>query len=186
MDETGGAGEIVRWRSAVGSSRPISAAKSWLRSFLLIALTAAAMPAPAADDDGGWTTWRSERFGFSICYPAEIFSKRRESKTGHGVSVESLESAQLIAAAVDYGGGTLAEPLRMERERLTHVSLIGRGENWFVVSGWRVDQVLYTKAIKVGDRLYAVRLRYPRSTAARYDPIVERVARCLKVPEDAY
>jgi hypothetical protein len=141
-------------------------------------------PATAQADE--WTTWQGEAFPFSICYPADIFQQRRVSDTGHAIVLESNDSAQLIAGSIDYKRETLAEPLRIEQERLTHVALIGRGENWFVVSGTRVDQALYTKAVRVGDRLIALRFRYPERIGAKYAPIVERVAECLQVPEDAY
>lgn len=151
---------------------------------LVLALTSGALPAFAKAD--GWAVWQSEPFPFSICYPADVFQQRRVSDTGHAIALESGDSAQLIAGSIDYTRETLAEPLRIEQERLTHVALIARGENWFVVSGTRVDQALYTKAVRVGDRLIAFRFRYPESLAAKYAPIVERVAECLKVPEDAY
>jgi hypothetical protein len=151
---------------------------------LLLALGVSLMPTVARADE--WETWRSEAFPFSICYPADVFQQRRVSDTGHAIALESKDSAQLIAGSIDYKRETLAEPLRVEQERLTHVALIARGENWFVVAGTRVDQALYTKAVRVGDRLIALRFRYPESLAAKYAPIVERVAECLQVPEDAY
>ena len=140
-----------------------------------------ATQATAAPDKDGWTTWSNARFAFAICYPAGVFPQRRESAQGHGIVMESKDSAQLIVAAIPYTRATLAEPIRMERERLTHVALVARGENWFVVSGTRVDQILYTKAIQVDDRLVAFRFRYPKSLAARYAPIVERISGCLDV-----
>lgn len=151
---------------------------------LVLLLAISLGPDPAHADE--WATWHSEAFPFSICYPADIFQQRRVSDTGHAIALESKDSAQLIAGSIEYTRETLAEPLRIEQERLTHVALVGRGENWFVVSGTRVDQALYTKAVRVGDRLIALRFRYPDSLAAKYAPIVERVAECLTVPEDAY
>jgi len=151
---------------------------------LVAALALPPLPAVANADE--WTVWQSEAFPFSVCYPAEVLQHRRVSDTGHAIVLESKDSAQLMAGSVDYTRKTLAEPLRIEEERLTHVALVARGENWFVVSGTRVDQVLYTKAIRVGDRLIAMRFRYPESLAAKYAAIVERIAECLKVPEDAY
>lgn len=153
-------------------------------SSLVLALTFGPLPAFAKADE--WAVWQSKPFPFSICYPADVFPERRVSDTGHAIALETRDSAQLIAGSIDYTRETLAEPLRIEQERLTHVALVARGENWFVVSGTRVDQILYTKAVRVGDRLIAMRFRYPESLAAKYAPIVERVAECLKFPEDAY
>ncbi len=105
--------------------------------------------------------------------------------------MESRDSAQLIAAGIKYTRKTLAEQIRIERERLTHVALVGTGTNltngdtWFVVSGTRVDQILYTKGILSDGRLIAFRFRYPESLAKRYAPIVERISDCLQVPQDA-
>jgi hypothetical protein len=142
--------------------------------------------AAASDTDDRWTTWHNARFAFSICYPAAVLPISRESPQGHGIVLESEDSAQLIASAMTYTRETLAEPIRMEKERLTHIALVGsgrdltNGDTWFVVSGTRVDQVLYTKAIRSGDRLIAFRFRYPESLAKRYAPIVERIADCLQ------
>jgi hypothetical protein len=151
-----------------------------IQAALLLSIASATQAAPSAGEDG-WTSWHNARFGFSICYPANVFPAPRESQVRHAIAMESKDSAQLIAGGIPYARATLAEPIRMERERLTHVALVGRGENWFVVSGTRVDQILYTKAIKAGDRLIAFRFRYPQSLAARYAPMVERISRCLKV-----
>lgn len=157
----------------------IRAAMAMLLAFFLSTSAAAA-------DDARWTTWRNARFAFSICYPAALFPVSRESPQGHGITMESKDSAQLIAAGIDYNAATLAEPIRIEKERLTHIALVasGRdltnGDNWFVVSGTRVDQVLYTKAIRSGGRLIAFRFRYPESLATHYAPIVERISDCLK------
>lgn len=160
--------------------------KSVFRATSLLLLALAISPLPALAKAGEWAVWESEPFPFSICYPADVFQQRKVSDTGHAIALESKDSAQLIAGSIDYTRETLAEPLRMEEERLTHVALVARGQNWFVVSGTRVDQALYTKAVRVGDRLIAMRFRYPESLAAKYAPIVERVAECLKFPEDAY
>lgn len=89
----------------------------------------------------------------------------------------------LIAAAINYPAATLAEPIRKEREKLTHVSLVERGENWFVVSGTRVDQILYTKAILAEGRLIAFKLRYPESLASKYALLVERIGKCLRTSQ---
>jgi hypothetical protein len=146
--------------------------------------------AQAASDDH-WATWHNARFAFSICYPAAVFPVRRESPQKHGIVMEAKDSAQLIAAAIEYTRATLAEPIRMEKERLTHIALVAtgkdltNGDSWFEVSGTRVDQILYTKAIRSGDRLVAIRFRYPESLAERYAPIVKRVSDCLQVSRDA-
>jgi len=134
-----------------------------------------------------WVTWRNERFAYSICYPSAVFPVFRESPQRHGIAMDADDSAELIAAAIPYTHTNLAEPIRMEKERLTHIALVasGRdltnGDNWFVVSGTRVDQVLYTKAIRSGHRLIAFRFRYPESLAAKYAPIVERMSECLEL-----
>ncbi len=139
------------------------------------------MPTHAAlADKDDWKTWHNSRFAFEICYPAALFDQSRESPQRHGIVLESRDSAMLIAAAINYPGATLAEPIRMEREKLTHVGLVARGENWFVVSGTRVDQILYTKAILAEGRLIAFKLRYPESLASKYAPLVERISQCLR------
>jgi hypothetical protein len=160
--------------------------KTLFSAILLLVLALSSGPPSASAKADEWAVWKSEPFPFSICYPADVFQQRRVSDTGHAIALESKDSAQLIAGSIDYTRETLAEPLRMEQERLTHVALVARGENWFVVSGTRVDQALYTKAVRVGDRLIAMRFRYPESLAAKYAPILGRMAECLKFPEDAY
>lgn len=137
----------------------------------------------ALADEGDWKTWHNSRFAFEICYPAAVFDQSRESPQKHGIVLESKDSAILIAAAINYPAATLAEPIRMEREKLTHVSLVARGENWFVVSGTRVDQILYTKAILANGRLIAFKLRYPESLGSKYAPLVERIAQCLRTSQ---
>lgn len=145
-----------------------------------------------AAEDKHWTTWQNARFAFSICYPADVFPDTRESAQGHAVAMESDDSAQLFAAGIDYTAATLAEPIRLEKERLTHIALVGtgrdltNGDTWFVVSGTRVDQVLYTKAIRSGGRLIAFRFRYPESLTTKYAPIVERISECLQASRNPH
>lgn len=155
---------------------------------LMLSLLTAGGPAQGSEADvpDGWTSWHNARFGYSICYPRALFPITRESPEKHGIAMESSDSAQMTAAGMTYTRKTLAEPIRMEKERLTHIALMSssrdltNGDTEFVVSGTRVDQILYTKAMRSGDRLIAIRFRYPQSLQARYAPIVERIAGCLR------
>ncbi len=158
---------------------------------VMLALQAAwgAAYAAAAASADRWTTWHNPRFGFSVCYPQGLFPVTRQSPQNHGIVMESSDSAQMIAAGMIYTRATLAEPIRMEKERLTHIALesssrdLRTGDTEFIVSGTRVDQILYTRAMRKGDRLIAVRFRYPESLKSRYAPIVERMADCLRFSE---
>lgn len=146
----------------------------------------AAAPGPESDTASDWTDWHNARFGYTLCYPKSLFPIGRESPQKHGIVLESADSAQMIAAGMIYTRKTLAEPIRMEKERLTHIALMSSsrdltsGDTEFVIAGTRVDQILYTKAMRSGDRLIAIRFRYPQSLKARYAPIVERIAGCLR------
>ena len=159
-----------------------------LAAFLLSHLSSTDAEGATGDD---WKTWHNSRFAYSMCYPAAVFPVSRESPQKHGIVMESKDSAQLIAVGVKYERKTLAEQVSIERERLTHIALLGtgtdltNGDTWFVVSGTRVDQVLYTKGILSEGRLIALRFRYPQSLAERYAPLVDRISNCLKVIRDA-
>lgn len=119
---------IVARLSTSGLAKPcFGMPRSLVRAAGLLALALSpllSMNAAAAMDDR-WTTWRNARFAYSIGYPAAVFPVSRMSPQKHGIVIESKDSPQLIAAGVEYTRKTLAEQIRIERERLTHVAWSG-------------------------------------------------------------
>lgn len=159
-----------------------------------IGIAGLCVPAAAAPGDpAGWTTYRNERFGFAFAYPNALFQPV-PPRAGDGLSDPAAERSgqaftsrdghafiTAVAAPNATGGGPLAYRARAiansyARARITYDRVEG---DWFVVSGFKGRDIFYERVLfSCGGRVVnAWVATYPAAQRARYDPIVEALAR---------
>jgi hypothetical protein len=143
-------------------------------------LTASALGAAAQD----FATYRNERHGFSLSYPAGTFAP--DQSVDGGVFVSSDGNARLLAGALPNDGGM---GLRDYRTFVLQQSYPGAAidyapvrDTWFVLSGIRDGMMFYERVtFTCGGRLInSWAMLYPVAERQLYDRVVEHVARTYR------
>ena len=139
-------------------------------------------PAPTADT---WRTYANVRFGYRICYPADLLQPQPEAPNGDGRVFIAADSAKLTVfgrnnaaeSSLSETAAALASDLAGSKGRIRY-RVVRR--NWAVSSGDDGGSMLfYSKIILRNDQFIIFELVYPRALATRYKPVVEQLARCF-------
>lgn len=154
-----------------------------IRLILAAAVLKVSALAAAAQD---FATYRNERHGFSLSYPAGTFAQGPSASADGGVFVSRDGNARLLAGALPNDGGMA---LRDYRAFVLEQSYPGADidyapmrENWFVLSGTRDGMMFYERVtFTCGGRLInSWAMLYPAAERRLYDRIVELVARTYR------
>jgi hypothetical protein len=154
-----------------------------VRSLLAATLLTTSALAAAAQD---FATYRNERHGFSLSYPAGAFAQGPDRSADGGVFVSSDGNARLLAGALPNDGGM---GLRDYRALVLQQSYPGAAidyapvrDTWFVLSGVRDGMMFYERVtFTCGGRLInSWAMLYPVAERRLYDRIVEHVARSYR------
>ena len=161
-----------------------------MRLSLAAGLLSLATPGVVAQEQGGVATYRNERHGFSLSYPASTFVPQPPPAAAEGrVFVSRDGNARLLAGALPN-----AESLNLRdyRSLVLQRSYQGAdidyapvGGTWFVLSGIRDGVMFYERVtFTCGGRLInSWAMLYPVAERRVYDRIVEQVARSYRPGE---
>jgi glutathione peroxidase-family protein len=153
-------------------------------SRLVFALVAAAMFAasPAAAQKV-WKTYKNERFGTSIEYPADKFIPQPPRNNSDGLRFIATDGAEFTVSAINnvlnqnlaalQASALKARPLD---EKITHRE---RGPNWIVLSGTKANVIFYERHLLShrGKIVNEFEILYPARLRGLYDPIVTRMSK---------
>jgi hypothetical protein len=163
------------------NSPPFVPAKAGTRLFLSVLALVLLLSAPAHAQTQ-WATYTNVRFAFAVDYPRDVFPSFTESDNSDGATFETKEpwvemrawgscnvekKSPRAAVAERYAGTTL------------DYSSIKRDS--YVVSGSERGAIFYDRCNFTGDRVLCVSLAYPAAQKEKWDAIVERVSRSLRV-----
>jgi hypothetical protein len=154
------------------------------RHCLAAALLGLSTLGAAAQEPAEVATYRNERHGFSLSYPAGIFVAEPPPANNDGrVFISRDGSARLLAGALANADGI---NLRDYRALVLQRSYQGAAIDyapvagtWFVLSGVRDGTMFYERVtFTCGGRLiHSWALLYPAADRRTYDRIVEQIAR---------
>jgi hypothetical protein len=137
---------------------------------------------PASAQARDWEWYRSQRFGYSLLFPADLLSPREESQSGQGVEFLSEDGrTKLKVLAVENKERVTAEEYRAklirEFPQYGTIHYGPMGQSWFVLSGVRESSIYYQKIMfACGGRLInAFALTYPEEHKGAYDAIVTKI-----------
>jgi serine/threonine-protein kinase len=132
-----------------------------------------------------WKTYFNSRFGTSITYPAR-FTPGRAPDADDGLSFTADDGGKLAVwgslNALEHDLPGLEAFLRENPKENEKITYRAAGKNWLVLSGTRGDRLFYTRYVLSHRNGVenAFEISYPATLAARYDPIVARIAKSLK------
>lgn len=140
---------------------------------------APAVPAVAED----WTGYVNDRFGTAIDYPADLFEMLPppDNDDGRSFAVRNGEGGFFVFASYNVFEWTLAELLEDDLASGDYGSVTYRrtGDDWYVLSGHRGDDIFYRKVILAGDVIHFFEATYPRAQRKSFDPVIARMAKSL-------
>ncbi len=163
--------------------------RSW--AWLMLAITVLALASPAtgqAADGHVWQRYTNARFGYTLCYPADLLHPQGESPNGDGQRFVADDGAVLLVyARFNVLDETLRAIVAETGERLaggggkvTHQTL--RAERG-VVSGVSGREVFYARVQIRRDQVQGLELNYAQARAGVYDRIATRLSACFSNPE---
>ncbi|HEY5830120.1 MAG: hypothetical protein ACAH24_09300 [Hyphomicrobiaceae bacterium] len=147
-----------------------------------ILLTGSALAAGAQD----FATYRNERHGFSLSYPAGTFAEGPSPSADGGVFVSRDGNARLLAGALPNDGGMGLRDYRAFVLKQSYpdaaIDYAPVRDSWFVLSGTRDGMMFYERVtFTCGGRLInSWAMLYPATERQVYDRIVEQVARTYR------
>ena len=111
-----------------------------VRMFLAAGLLTLAAPEVAAQERGGLATYRNERHGFSLSFPADTFAPQPRLGSDEGsVFVSRDGNARLLAGALTNADGFKLRDYRMlvlqQSYPGANIDYAPVGATWFVLSG---------------------------------------------------
>lgn len=146
----------------------------------------------AAQDRGDFATYRNDRYGFSLSYPAATFTPLPSpANDGGRVFVSRDGNARLLAGALPNPDGMALRDYRslvlQQSYRGADVDYAPVRDNWFVLSGMRDGVIFYERVtFTCGGRLInSWAMLYPAADRRLYDRIVEQVARSYRPGDGA-
>ncbi|PRH88725.1 hypothetical protein C5L14_05740 [Labrys okinawensis] len=156
---------------------------SWAMLVPLMGLAVLTGPAAARD----WSDYANARFGYRICYPADLMTAQPEADNGDGRVFSAPSGASLRV----WGSYNAAEEDIdaivagvADDGKITYRSAT---KDWVVVSGRKGGETFYAKLLLEKDAkgtietIRAFRLTYPAKEAAIYDAVAARLAKCFAV-----
>ena len=160
-----------------------------MRPRRFVTLVALLAVAGAAQAQGGhaWKTYVNSRYGFSLCYPADLFHAGSEPDARDGVTFKGPPGVTLLTAGGyvvdDSTPASVAtdEAKAVAGENASITYRAGRG-GWAVVSGNAGAKVFYVREVKAKDVLAGFQFVYPKADAVRFAAVVSRMNACLSVP----
>jgi hypothetical protein len=130
----------------------------------------------------GWATYRNERFGLTLSYPATVFSSEQTSEAGDGVLFATADnSAQLLVGVLanveDHSPRSYQRFIARHSYPGLQVDYAPVGQGWAVLSGTRGDTMIYEKIMfSCGGRVInSFAMLYPVAERRFYDPLVEAI-----------
>jgi hypothetical protein len=164
------------------------AARLWLASTIVLAVAATAR----ADRAGIWDSYSNPRYGYRICYPANVLKPLPEADNGDGRVFRSSDGAELrvfgtnnaLETSLAEEAKSQASSYRGRRGRITYHRLTPR---WDVTSGDDGGSfAFYNKIYRRADQFVEFQLKYPRAKAERYKLVIERLSRCFALLKPAF
>jgi hypothetical protein len=138
-----------------------------------------------------WLDQRDPQFGFSYSFPDALFaSVEGDGKPGFHYFAAGPVDAKFLVGAWDNQDD--ATPEHFKRWMIDNaggyeeITFQPRGRSWFVLSGYRGDQIYYEKVMfSCGGRVVNIlAIAYPTSERGQFDPVVERMEDTFKPSQE--
>lgn len=153
----------------------------WLAGFMLIAGVGPSLGVehqPKAEEN--WTTYQNPRFGYSLYYPTVLFEAGEPAENGSGSTFTSRDGRAKIVVfgALNSENFSPVEYRRILLEEFggyDRMDYSPKGQSWFVLSGFRGDNIYYQKVMFscAGKVINVFSMTFPTAEKLFYEPLIE-------------
>ena len=144
----------------------------------VVAAWAAGKYTPTAEER--WVTYQNERFGYSFYYPAALFDAGELPENGGGQTFNSKDGRAKIVVfgtnnAENFTPPAYRKVILQEFGGYDQMDYSPTGETWFVLSGFRGENIYYQKVMfSCGSKIInALSITFPKSEKPFYERLVE-------------
>jgi hypothetical protein len=146
-------------------------------AFLAFCLSNAALADQFIPASNGWQTYINDRFGTRLDFPADVFVPQPPPENGDGLSFRSDNATLQV---VSFHNVNDQSPAEFKRELLAgdgyrEVTYSPSGETWFVLSGYRGQNIFYEKFLFNDEIVSVFGIEFPTDEKSYYAPIIERI-----------
>jgi hypothetical protein len=129
-----------------------------------------------------WAYERDPGLGFQFIYPRDLFDRTEgDGKPSfHYFASRDADAKLMVGAWNNEAGQTPGEFkhwLLGNTGGYDNMTYVPRGRSWFVISGYRGDDIYYEKVMFscAGTVVNVFAITYPKSLRSEYDPVVEQM-----------
>jgi hypothetical protein len=154
------------------------------RVMILAAIPFVAITSARAEVPHNWQTYANGRFGYSICFPADLLRPQQESANGDGRAFVGPHGAKLVV----WGGYNALEESVAQSRGDSAAQFAAKGftityqvvrSDWYVLSGTGKGGLFYQRTKINRDREVSFQLLYPANETSIWNPIAAKLSRCL-------
>ena len=127
-----------------------------------------------------YTKYCNSRFGFCVSYPVN-FGMSPAPDNNDGREFYNREGFSMTASGMyNVLENSLKAEMKSQEEDFDTVTYRKVKNNWYVLSGYKDDNILYLKTYMGKETIYHLYIRYPARLKKEYDKVVSRVSRSFK------
>jgi hypothetical protein len=144
-------------------------------------------PAPAAppqttqaQSQQAWASYKNPRFGYTLSYPSGVFTPQPPAANGDGQSFLSTDGrAKLVVYGAqnseNFTPSKYRETILREFGGYDQMDYSPTGKTWFVLSGFRGENIYYQKVMFScgGGVINVLSVTFPRAEKKFYEGLVE-------------
>ncbi len=120
------------------------------------------------------------RFEFCVLYPV-TFGMGPAPDNNDGREFYDRDGFSMTASGIyNVLENSLKDEMKSQEEGFDTITYRRMKGNWFVLSGYSGQNILYIKTYMRHDTFYHLYIRYPVSLKKEYDPIVSKIAKSFK------
>jgi hypothetical protein len=151
-----------------------------MRKICLIVLTSLAALSSASAAIRPWAFERDPGLGFLFSYPPDLFERTEGDGKPSFHYFVSKDAKFMVGAWNNEAGQTPSEFkqwLLANAGGYNEMTYVPRGRSWFVISGYRGDDIYYEKVMFscAGSVVNIFAITYPKNLRSEYDPVVEQM-----------
>lgn len=127
-----------------------------------------------------YTKYCNSRFGFCVSYPVN-FGMSPAPDNNDGREFYDREGFSMTASGMyNVLENSLKDEMKSQEEDFDTVTYHKVKDNWYVLSGYKDNNILYIKTYMGKETIYHLYIRYPAKLKKDYNKIVSKASRSFK------